>query len=150
MTSKGSTVEMTGRGNRGKPNSGLPLFPPPLEIAKTAISTFPQRRLRFSFLRTYEPTTNEPLAPFGCSRNKKTQKGAICKLFESMLLSDQLQAHLALEATLSFRLTPHWNHFLLSGSLLDWKMLRGGIVQRAVGPIVTEYERAVGEAVTYL
>ena len=26
-------VEMTGRGKRGKPNPGFPLFPPPLEIA---------------------------------------------------------------------------------------------------------------------
>ena len=26
-------VEMTGRGKRGKPKSGFPLFPPPLEIA---------------------------------------------------------------------------------------------------------------------
>ena len=29
----GKAVEMTGRGKRGKPNSGFPLFPPPLEIA---------------------------------------------------------------------------------------------------------------------
>ena len=115
---------MTGRGNRGKPNSGLPLFPPPLEIAKTAISTFPQRRLRLSFLRTYEPTNERAACTLRVLAQQKTQKGAICKLFESMLLSDQLQAHLALEATLSFRLTPHWNHFLLSGSLLDWKMLK--------------------------
>ena len=26
-------VEMTGRGKRGKPKTGFPLFPPPLEIA---------------------------------------------------------------------------------------------------------------------
>jgi hypothetical protein len=30
---KGQAVEMTGRGKRGKPNPGFPLFPPPLEIA---------------------------------------------------------------------------------------------------------------------
>ena len=29
----GTAVEMTGRGKRGKPNTGFPLFPPPLEIA---------------------------------------------------------------------------------------------------------------------
>ena len=27
------SVEMTGRGKRGKPKTGFPLFPPPLEIA---------------------------------------------------------------------------------------------------------------------
>ena len=30
---QGTAVEMTGRGKRGKPNTGFPLFPPPLEIA---------------------------------------------------------------------------------------------------------------------
>ena len=30
---QGRAVEMTGRGKRGKPNTGFPLFPPPLEIA---------------------------------------------------------------------------------------------------------------------
>ena len=29
---QGKAVEMTGRGKRGKPNPGFPLFPPPLEI----------------------------------------------------------------------------------------------------------------------
>ena len=31
---QGTAVEMTGRGKRGKPNTGFPLFPPPLEIAR--------------------------------------------------------------------------------------------------------------------
>jgi len=31
---QGQAVEMTGRGKRGKPNPGFPLFPPPLEIAE--------------------------------------------------------------------------------------------------------------------
>lgn len=30
---RGRTVEMPGRGKRGKPTPGFPLFPPPLEIA---------------------------------------------------------------------------------------------------------------------
>jgi hypothetical protein len=39
-------------------------------------------------------------------------------------LSDQfLRAHSVLELNPAFRLTPYWNHFPLSGSFLDWKML---------------------------
>src|ERR1700686_2762785 len=37
---------MTGNGKRGKPKAGFPLFPQPLEIAKSAIPTFPQPRRR--------------------------------------------------------------------------------------------------------
>jgi hypothetical protein len=33
---------MTDYGKRGKPKAGFPLFPQPLEIAKSAIPTFPQ------------------------------------------------------------------------------------------------------------
>jgi hypothetical protein len=36
-------MEMTGYGKQGKPNSGFPRFPQPLEIA-LAIPTFPQPR----------------------------------------------------------------------------------------------------------
>ena len=39
-------VEMTGYGKRGKPKAGFPRFPQPLEIAKSAIPTFPQPRRR--------------------------------------------------------------------------------------------------------
>src|ERR1700674_142865 len=35
-----------------------------------------------------------------------------------------LQAHRLLESTCPFRLISYWNQFLISGSLLDWKMLR--------------------------
>jgi hypothetical protein len=45
-TTKRRAVEMTGYGKRGKPKAGFPLFPQPLEIAKSAISTFPQPRRR--------------------------------------------------------------------------------------------------------
>jgi hypothetical protein len=37
---------MTGYGKRGKPKAGFPLFPQPMEIAKSAIPTFPQPRRR--------------------------------------------------------------------------------------------------------
>src|SRR5687767_5222132 len=47
ITIVGKAVEMTGRGKRGKPNPGFPLFPPPLEIANSAISTFPPPRRLF-------------------------------------------------------------------------------------------------------
>ena len=33
LNQKPKAVEMAGRGKRGKPNNGFPLFPPPLEIA---------------------------------------------------------------------------------------------------------------------
>jgi hypothetical protein len=39
-------VEMTVYGKRGKPKTGFPRFPQPLEIATNAISTFPQPRRR--------------------------------------------------------------------------------------------------------
>jgi hypothetical protein len=44
-TTASRAVEMTGYGKRGKPKAGFPRFPQPLEIAKSAISTFPQPRL---------------------------------------------------------------------------------------------------------
>jgi hypothetical protein len=40
-----SVVEMAGPGKRGKPRTGFPRFPPPLEIA-VAIPPFPQLRRR--------------------------------------------------------------------------------------------------------
>jgi hypothetical protein len=48
----------------------------------------------------------------------------------------EFQAHLALESNFVFRLIPRWNQIPISGSFLDWKMLRmyigyfAGIVQR--------------------
>lgn len=54
---------MAGRGKRGKPNGGFPRFPPPLEIAHRAISTFPQRRRRLPSPITKEE--EERLAPRG-------------------------------------------------------------------------------------
>ncbi len=39
----GRAVEMTGRGNRGKPNPGFPSFPPALGN-RSAIPTFPPPR----------------------------------------------------------------------------------------------------------
>ncbi len=58
---------MPGRGKRGKPNCGFPLFPPPLEIANSAISTFPQRRRRL------------PLSP-----NKTKKQNRLLALFERL------------------------------------------------------------------
>ena len=123
MTSKGSTVEMTGRGNRGKPNSGLPLFPPPLEIAKIAISTFPQRRLRFSFLRTYEPTNERAACTHRVLAQQNNTKRSYLQAIRIHVAQPSTSGSSRIGINTLFRLTPHWNHFLLSGSLLDWKML---------------------------
>jgi hypothetical protein len=56
----GHALEMPACGNRGKPNSGFPPFPQSLEIAKDAISTFPQR-VQLCPL----PEPNASLAPCG-------------------------------------------------------------------------------------
>ena len=48
---QGPAVEMTGRGKRGKPNPGFPLFPPPLEITQ---------RFPHSHRRDDEPLVPDP------------------------------------------------------------------------------------------
>jgi hypothetical protein len=48
---QGQAVEMTGRGKRGKPNPGFPLFPPPLEITQ---------RFPHSHRRDDEPLVPDP------------------------------------------------------------------------------------------
>jgi hypothetical protein len=50
-------MEMPHRGKRGKPNCGFPLFPPRLEIAKSAIPTFPQARRLVVFHQQRTPST---------------------------------------------------------------------------------------------
>jgi hypothetical protein len=52
-------MEMPHRGKRGKPNCGFPHFPPRLEIANSAISTFPQAR-RLVVLSSAKNAINRP------------------------------------------------------------------------------------------
>jgi hypothetical protein len=129
--------------------SPLEISPPPGEIP-----TFPQRRRRgrmekwktqnqvFHFLTAPTIEWEEPkkrprragLRP--AARRRESTKG---DFLQPSLGSEQapgisgsprigieplVQAHPALESNLSFRLIPHWNRFSISGSFLDWKMLR--------------------------
>jgi hypothetical protein len=50
-------MEMPHRGKRGQPNCGFPLFPPRLEIAKSAIPTFPQARRLVGLHQQRTPAT---------------------------------------------------------------------------------------------
>ena len=63
---------MTGYGKRGKPKTGFPLFPQPLEIA-AAIPTLPPPRLRRAWLslRTRQTKTGTMM------HNTTTQVGQI-------------------------------------------------------------------------
>jgi hypothetical protein len=63
-----------------------------------------------------KPTHTARWQGFASPPGRKTLKG-------DRLWRADFQAHLALEWTSSFRLTPYWNQFLISGSFLDWKML---------------------------
>jgi len=55
---------MPRRGKRGKPKTGFPLFPPRLEIAKSAITTFPQAAIAMMI-------TNESQNPGSRPRGRK-------------------------------------------------------------------------------
>jgi hypothetical protein len=60
--SKKRAVEMTGYGKRGKPKTGFPRFPQPLEIA-VAIPTFPQpRRLPRGKVEIQKQDSHFPIA----------------------------------------------------------------------------------------
>ena len=95
-----STVEMTDGGNRGKPKSGFPLFPPSLEIAKNAIPTFPQRR-RFLYLPIHRAEITRP-----CGRTKNTTANTIKR---------SKSERQCLCPSRRFRPSPHWNQRGLSG-----------------------------------
>jgi hypothetical protein len=53
---------MTGRGKRGKPKPGFPLFPQPLEIA-AAISTFPPPDYDWTYANRQTKTKKERTHP---------------------------------------------------------------------------------------
>lgn len=109
---------MPGRGKRGKPNSGFPLFPPPLEIARRAISTFPQRRRRLLLSSSHKHTHDCSRA--GRARSLCNQRKEPSSCGVACWVTNWTQAHLALESKSTYRLIPRWKRKLVSGSLLVW------------------------------
>jgi 2'-5' RNA ligase len=93
----------------------------PLEIAKDAISTFPQHRQRFLYI----PIANNARAFQALAIEGENQKkGAIRSCPPDVEKAFHLRAHPALESKSSFRLISRWNEFSISGSFVDWKMLK--------------------------
>src|SRR6202790_2091746 len=77
---------MTGYGRRGKPKTGFPPRPQPLEIANNAIPTFPQPLLRVEKWKTKSRFPTFPLVVFALklNRERKPSGGS---------LRSRLQAH---------------------------------------------------------
>ena len=74
-----------------------------------------------------------PTAPIPCPKDQtqnpgrptsKPTKGDILQQIRLPRMHRKFQAHPALEPNYRFRLIPRWNEFSISGSFLDWKMLR--------------------------
>src|SRR5216684_397324 len=92
----------------------------PLEIAKDAISTFPQHRRRFLYI----PIANNARAFQALAIEGENQKkGATRSCPPGVEKAFHFRAHPALESKSSFRLISRWNEFSISGSFVDWKML---------------------------
>src|SRR5260370_18728228 len=116
----------------------------PLEIAKDAISTFPQHRRRFLSI---------PIANNACAfqaltiEGENQKKGAIRSCPPGVETAFHFRAHPALESKSSFRLISRWNEFSISGSFVDWKMLaRSALLDSypgVCGPWKTHYPREV-------
>src|ERR1035438_5847603 len=123
-------------------SSDLPPLPTsPLGIPPTTggIPTFPQYRRRRR-MEKWETKTRFPTFPpprFPPLNQTTSTTGAASPLRPPQRMTPHrqhnerrpsvatfpIQAHRLLESTCHFRLISHWNQFLISGSLLDWKML---------------------------
>lgn len=130
---------MPGRGKHGKPNPGFPPFPPPLEIANSAISTFPQLLRRAPLFQKPTkpegrgkveipnggiPTFPPPRGHLGSpSAPVATMVRCDCGAYGSLRHPRKERTLGPLEAS-AFMLISHWNRFWISCSSLDWKMLR--------------------------
>jgi len=124
---------MPGRGKSGKPNCGFPLFPPPLEIATSAIPTFPQRRLRLPLSSQQKQKQNRLLALFARSQPSSYDPGKeASRRSMKRRIRGLVSAPPALESKSDFRLISRWNQNPVSGSFLDWKML----IQLALAPLL--------------
>ena len=83
---KPKAVEMTGYGRRGKPKTGFPPRPQPLEIANNAISTFPQPLLGVEKWKTKSKFPTFPLVVFALKPNQERKPSGGS-------LRSRLQAH---------------------------------------------------------
>ena len=135
-------MEMPGLWKAWKAKSRLPtLSTSPLEISPTPgeIPTFPQRRRRRRW-KSGKPKAGFPLSHRPediLGKPTKSQGGRASPCARQTLstttkgdLSRQpgrrhFQAHAALESNCRFRLMAYWNQFSISGSFVDWNMLRG-------------------------
>jgi len=72
---KKTAVEMTGHGRSGKPKTGFPLRPQPLEIANDAIPTFPTAATRSGKVENEQHVSHFPAHGFVFV--SKTQKGGL-------------------------------------------------------------------------
>src|SRR5688572_10702340 len=84
----------------------------PLEIAHTAIPTFPQRRRPVIVFRT--PAHSYARALRALATNFTTEERGDPQQPNQRLIRFRFQAHAALERTRSFRLTPRWNQNSIS------------------------------------
>ena len=132
---------MPGLWKAWKAKSRLPtLSTSPLGISPTAgeIPTFPQRRRRRRW-KSGKPKAGFPLSHRPediLGKPTKSQGGRASPCARQTLstttkgdLSRQpgrrhFQAHAALESNCRFRLMAYWNQFSISGSFVDWNMLR--------------------------
>ena len=109
-----------------------PLSTSPLEISPTPgeIPTFPQRRRRgrMEKLENQEQVFHFPTAPRIDWEEPKQNQHLLNTTRKEMSSRHQgrpcFQAHPALESTGRFRLISRWSQILISGSFMDWKMLR--------------------------
>src|SRR5579862_8363292 len=92
---KGGTVEMPAYGRRGKPKAGFPLPPQSLEIAQSAIPTFPQPRRGAEKWKTKGTFPTFPLVVYIFQTNQKGDLAAVASrpasgsfFNENMLLGD--------------------------------------------------------------
>src|SRR5688572_23856144 len=71
-----TAVEMTGHGRGGKPKAGFPPRPQPLEIATSAIPTFPQPRRRAEKWKTKNTFPTFPLTVLCLFLNQGRRPGS--------------------------------------------------------------------------
>ena len=95
---------------------------------QTRFSTFPPPRFPLSNRISSTAGAASPLRfaapPQGVVPTDIPTKGDSPQQLRPAPTAFLLQAHRLLESTCPFRLISLWNQFLISGSFLDWKMLR--------------------------
>jgi hypothetical protein len=94
---KTKAVEMTGYGRRGKPKTGFPPRPQPLEIANNAIPTFPQPLLGVEKWKTKSRFPTFPLVVFALKSNQERKPSGGS-------LRSRLQAHPSIRICWAFQM----------------------------------------------